>query len=179
MTFTLVDILLVLIFVGVCVWAVVRGLLRQTLSLGVLFFTTAIVGFGYPYVGYYFQAIGGRRPILTEGIVFIVLFIILAVALEVLLQKALPNTRLPKLGIFDNILALAPGALCALIIIALLLSAIGYATSDRGGAISQAAWHASLRPFLGRFMETYMATHTLWFPTPPPLLGYLIPSGLR
>lgn len=176
MTFTLIDVLLILIFVGVCIWAVVRGLLRQTLTLGVLFFSTAIVGFGYPYVAYYFQAIGGRRPILTEGIVFILLFIILVVALEVLLQKAMPNTRLPKLGVLDNILALGPGALCALIIIALLLSAIGYATSDRGGSLSQAAWNASLRPFLGRFMETYMGLHTLWFPTPPPLLGYLIPQ---
>ena len=176
------DLFLILVFVGICVAAAVQGFIRQLMSLGVLFVVTAVVGFAYPYGAMALAWVQERAPTLADGLAFLVMFLFFTIALEVLLRRGFPETRLPKLKALDNILGLLVGVLNGLIIVSLLLTLVGHSAHRSWGEITprvrRALLHAyrdgMLRPYLATFWEGYLAAHTLWFPRTPPLLGYLL-----
>jgi len=184
MPFTFLDISLALIFIFVSVLALTQGVLRQLISLGVLYLSTAVVGLAYPYVAYFVKAIGKKAPSLTEAIVFLVLMLLLTSLLEALLRRWFPDTRLPKLGVLDILLAIGPGILSALIIISLILTCLGHSTVERWGSrqvrartiLANTCEDSLVNPILGQFMHFYMLSHRAWFPMPPPVLAYLIPA---
>jgi uncharacterized membrane protein required for colicin V production len=183
MNLTALDILLILLFIIVCFWAVIRGLLRQLMSLAVFYLATVVAGLFYPYAALFVTAIGGKTPTLTQVVMFWVLFLTVTIVLEVMLRRGFPDVRLPKLGLLDNVLALLPGILCAFIVVGLVLTSMGYApvrTWGRGLAYLRVATaygyeRAALRPLIAQFFSLYLAAHRLWFPVPPPLLAYLSP----
>lgn len=168
---TLLDVLLIVVFVGICVWAVVQRLLRQLMSLGVSYVATAVSGLFYRPAATFMTAIGGRTPWLTQAVMFWVLFLGVTIALEVLLRRQFPDVRLVKLRFLDYVLALVPGILCGLIVVSLLFTSIGHAASGPGGAPARAA----LRPVMGAFLQFYLFFHRLWFPVTPPLLANALP----
>jgi len=182
MHFTFLDILLALIFIAICVGALIRGVLRQLMSLAVLYIATVVGGLIYPLGARLFTRGGGQTPSITEALTFAILFLVTTTGLELAMERGFPDTKLPKLSILDNILGLIPGVICGLIVISLILSTIGHATTLPWGgyespgrmSLATACWNTALRPFLSRFMEIYLTTHRLWFPTPPPLLAYLL-----
>ena len=179
---TALDLFLVLVFFGVCVWSLVQRVIRQLMTLAVLFVATAIAGFAYPYGALALAVIQEQAPTLADGIAFLVLFLFFATVLEVLLRRAFPDTHLPRLRAVDNILGLLPGVLSALVIVSLLLSIVGHSVQRSWGDIAPrvrrtlfaAVRDTALRPYLARFMGYYLDTHALWFPRTPPLLGYLL-----
>ncbi|MGD1995306.1 MAG: CvpA family protein [Anaerolineae bacterium] len=181
MSITFLDGLLALIAVAICIWAFTQGLLRQLMSLGVFYFATAVAGLFYPYAATYVTAIGGESPTLTETVMFWVLFLLATVAMEFLLRGGFPDTRLPVLGFMDNLLALAPGILSALVIVSLLLSSLGHSTLEEWGDgpsesrtnLARACRDASGRPYLSQFLRLYLLIHP-WFRQPPPVLAYLL-----
>jgi uncharacterized membrane protein required for colicin V production len=185
MPFTYLDVILGLVFVFVTVYSLTQGVLRQLISLGLLYLTTAVVGSLYPVAAYYVQAFGPNSPTLRQAIVFVVLMVLINVLLELLLRRWFPDTRLLRLGALDRILAVGPGILCGLIIVSLLMSAVGYATVESWGdrpAPAQTALARTVRgslsyPLLGQFMQLYLTAHQPWLPSPPPLLAYLLPDG--
>ncbi|HIP87834.1 MAG TPA: CvpA family protein [Anaerolineales bacterium] len=176
------DIFLILVFVGVCVAAAVQGFIRQLMSLGVLFIVTAIVGSVYPYGAMALAAIQEEAPTLADGLAFLIMFLFFAIAMEALLRRGFPTTRLPKLKALDNILGLLVGVINGLIIISLLLTLVGH-TARRSWeeiaprvrrALIRAYRDAALRPYLATFWERYLTTHSIWFRRTPPLLAYLL-----
>lgn len=182
MPFTFLDVILALIFVGICILSLTQGLLRQIMSLGILYLGTAFIGTLYPIIAHFMQAIGPNTPTLREALVFLAVMGFFVFILELIMRRWFPNTRFPKLGVFDTILAIIPGILTAAVVVALLLSAFGYATvGPWGGHPARDTVHrivnqSEITPYASQFMEYYMLTHRAWFRPPPPLLNYLVPD---
>ncbi len=180
---SLLDLVLIVLVALICLAAVAQGLLRQLMSLVVLYIATVVAGLFYPQAAHFVTAIGGKTPTLTQAVMFWVLFLATTLALEGLLRWGFPDTRLPKLKFLDNLLALVPGIPYALILASLLLTSLGYATLHTwGGGLAflrqmayQGYHNATLRPLLGQVLSAYLSFHQIWFPTPPPLLAYLLP----
>ncbi|HEC33904.1 MAG TPA: CvpA family protein [Chloroflexi bacterium] len=183
MGLTALDILLLLLFIAFCFIAVIRGLVRQLMSLVVFYIATVAAGLFYPYAALFVTAIAGKTPTLTQAVMFWVLFLSVTIALEVMLSRGFPDTRLPKLGLIDNALAFLPGLLCAFIAVSLLLTSMGYASIRTWGhglaylraGVARGYEQAALRPLMDGFLSLYLVAHRLWFPTPPPLLAYDLP----
>jgi len=179
---TTVDGFLILVFLGVCVWALVQRFVRQLMTLAMLFVTTAIAGFAYPYGALALAAVQEEAPTLADGLAFTIIFLFFAIVLEVLLRQGFPVTRLPKLRALDNLLGLLVGLVNGLIIVSLLLSMLAYTVHRSWGeiaprvrrSIARATHDSVLRPYLTQFMEFYLKAHVFWFRRPPPLLGYLL-----
>lgn len=175
------DFLLALIVVVFCGLGIHQRLIRQAMSLGVLYLATIGAGLTYRLLATLTQVIGGLTPP-GHFISFWVMFAVFAIPLEVMLRKGFEDVRLPKLGFLDNLLGLLPGILCGLIIASLLLTSIGYMASQGWGGLeglrillARGFYNAALRPLLGQFLDAYLKTHTLWFPYIPPILGYALP----
>jgi hypothetical protein len=174
-----------LIFVTFSLLSLTQGVVRQLMQLGVLYFLTAIVGFLYPIATYYLSFLAAGAPAFFAAMLFIFLLFGFMLALQTLLQRWFPDTRLPRLGVFDAILALGPGIITAMILVSLLLSAIGYGTEWSWGAYSSPirgilaeSFDEAISPVIaGEFMRFYLITHPWFLPNPPPLLGYLLPES--
>lgn len=184
MPFTFLDVILALIFVAVCVISLTQGLLRQLISLGILYLGTVFVGASYSIIAHFMQAIGPNTPTLREAIVFLCVMSFFVFIMELVMRRWFPNTRFPKLGVFDAILAIIPGILSAAIILGLLLSTLGYATAGPWGsqpvpardALARTVNQSEITPYAGEFMRYYTLTHRAWFRPMPPLLDYLVPD---
>jgi len=175
------DILLALVIVVFCGLGIYQRLIRQAMSLGVFYLATIGAGLTYRLLATLTQVIGGLTPP-GHFVAFWVMFAVFAIALEVMLRKGFEDVQLPKLGFLDNLLGLLPGALCGLIIASLLLTSIGYMSSQSWGGLeglrillARGYHNAALRPLLGQFLEAYLTTHVLWFPRIPPILAYALP----
>jgi len=171
MNLTVLDIFLLVIVVVACGVAVYRRLLRQLMSLVVLYVATAVAGLFYRLAARFFTAIAGRNMRPLETLMFLVLLLVTVVALEVMLRRGFPDVRLPKLGFLDYLLALPAGAIYGLIVASLLLAALAYLSAGQGAAYQAAA----LREPLGQFLYVYLVAHSLWFSYPPPLLAVALP----
>ncbi len=177
MTFSILDILLALVFLTVCVLSIAVGLIRQLFSLLILYLATAAAGLLYPYLALFASAIGGNTPTLTQFVAFWVIFIAVTVVLEILLRKGFPDTRLPALGFLDHLLGLLPGIVCGAIVAGLLVATLGYAPQQTWGKALEGfrsatayLWgESALRPLLARFLTVYLDLHKLWMPVLPPI----------
>ena len=176
------DILLILIFVAICGWAIYQRFLRQLMSVAVLYVATVAAGLGYPYVARFATVIGAETT-LGQMIVFWVVFAAVAVALEALLRKGFSDVRLPKIGFLDNLFAVVPGIVCGVIIVTLVLTSLGFSTTESWGeALSFArqgvfsGYNGSgLRPLLSQLLRLYLDLHVLWLSPPTPLIGFALP----
>jgi len=178
----MLDVLMVICFIAITIWALAQRLLRQLMSLAALYVATVVSGLFYPHAARFVKAIGGATPRLTQLIMFWILFIAVTIVLETMLRRAFPDAHLPQLGLMDRVLALLPGVLCALIVASLLLTSLGYASQGTWGrlagmraGVARSYENAALRPLVSRFLSFYMIAHFLWFSTPPPLLAYALP----
>lgn len=180
---SLLDLVWIVLLLLICLVAAIQGLIRQLLSLGVLYIATVVAGLFYPQAAHFVTAIGGRTPTLTQAFMFWVLLLAITLGLEGLLRWGFPDTRLPSLKFLDNLLALAPGIIYGLILISLLLTSLGYATLQSWGQglafLREIAYQSyqttAFRPLLEQVLSAYLSLHRIWFPTPPPLLAYLLP----
>lgn len=159
------DIALVVVFVAVGAWAVYQRLLRQLMTLAVLYLATLVAGSFYVMVTRFFQAIINENSPLWQTFFFWLIFLFVVIALEAILRKLFPDVRLVKIGYLDNLLGLLPGIPCALIACSLLYTSFGFAFGAEA---------VMMPPVLGGFLRLYMALHAIWMPTPPPLLAYAL-----
>lgn len=177
MTFGILDILLALLFLTICIFSIVAGLVRQSFSLLVLYLSTVAAGLLYPYLSLFVSPIGGKTPTLTHFVTFWVIFTGITVTLEVLLRKGFPDTRLPALGFLDHLLGLLPGIICGAIVAGLLVATLGHAPQQTWGKALEGLrsttaylWEGcALRPLLTRFLSIYLDLHKLWMPVLPPI----------
>jgi hypothetical protein len=186
MSVTFVDFVGGLAFIAICVLSLTQGVMRQLISLGVLYFCTAVVGFLYPVAAHFTQALGGEAfSSIRETVVFLILMVSATIGLEALTRKWFPDTRFPRLGVFDIILAIGPGIICGLIVASLLVATLGFLASEPWGgnrvpiqnAVSAWVRDAQIRPILSQFTHFYMLTQRFWFRRLPPIYSYLLPDG--
>jgi uncharacterized membrane protein required for colicin V production len=178
MAFTTLDGVLVLVFGGVCMLALIQGFIRTWMTLFAFYLATVVAGLAYPYAARYVTAIGGRYPSLTETVMFWVLFAVVSIVIEVATRRGFPDVRLLALKVFDNFLAILPGIVCGIIVASLLLSSLGHSTrqmwgdgdSPGRGTLYRAYLGASLGPALRTALDLYLLVHP-WFVRPPPLMA--------
>jgi hypothetical protein len=153
------------------------------MTLGILFFATAVAGFAYAPIARTLQVISTNTPRLIELITFWLLLLTMVIVLEIILRRTFPDVDLPQLGVLDRILALLPGILCGLILVSLLFTSLGYGAAGSWGpslaemrAFVANGYHtAALGPAMQQILYLHLLLHRLWFPTPPPLLAYGLP----
>ncbi|MBN1954018.1 MAG: CvpA family protein [Anaerolineae bacterium] len=177
------DILMILVFLIMCGVSVVRKLVRQTISVGVVYLATIAAGSLYRAFATFVQAIGGATPSLTQFIMFWLIFIVFSIIMEALLGQGFDDMSLPKIGVLDKILAVIPGAICALVVVCLMLTSFGYSTVASWSfleplriMIARGYQGSALAPILGPALKFYLALHGLWFVRLPPLLAYALPE---
>lgn len=177
MTFGILDLLLALLFLTIGILSIVEGLIRPLFRVLIFYLATVVAGLLYPYLTFFASPIGGKTPTLTHFVTFWVIFIAVAVTLEILLRRGFPDTRLPALGVLDHLLGLLPGIVCGAIVAGLLVATLGHAPQQTWGraleglrSVTLYLWESSaLRPPLTRWLTVYLGLHRLWMPVLPPV----------
>jgi uncharacterized membrane protein required for colicin V production len=156
MSLNSIDIIFGVVFLINIIWSIRERVLRSLMTIGALYLSTMIAGLIYPYAVAYFEVIiGSSRP--AEVFLFWVLFVIAFITLEVTLRRAFPITHLPKLRIFDYILAVIPGVVSSLIIVSLMLTTLDYGSTNHGPFVT--SFSCSI---LSQFKRIHIALHP-WF----------------
>lgn len=171
------DWLLIFLGGGLLVLFAVDGLLRGLFSAVVLWSATLVSAAVYGEVAFRVQAIGGSNPVLTRGVVFDILFVIFLIAGYLLIRLAFPITKLPSLGILDNLMGLLLGVVLAAVLISLLVNSMGVMTLERW-PVNEEGWTAlrtayvrsGLRPVTTRVVAVYSWLFVPFFRGLPPVL---------
>lgn len=121
------------VFAGAAVIALFTfaRLVRALLGLVELWMAALLSGLLYQELAFRLQALTGRNPVLGRGLVFDILLLLFFAAGYVSTRVAFPVTKLPALGILDNLLGLLLGAMIAILLVALLVNSLGIMTSER------------------------------------------------
>jgi hypothetical protein len=154
-----VDIIMGVIALVVLVWAIKEKLLRTAIDVILLYFSTMIAGLLYPLAVAYFGPVTGMSP-MFKAVLFWIIFVIVLLVAEFGTRRAFPDTWFPKLRVFDNILAILPAILSALIICSMFLAIWSYV---RPGL---PAFRTSVScRYISQFHDIYLGLHP-WFRAP-------------
>ena len=174
---TSIDWLLIFLGVGVVVFFAVVGLMRALFTAIALWAVTLLSAATYTGVAFRVQAIGGSNLSLFRGIVFDTMLVVLLVVGYILVHIAFPDTKLPKLGLLDNLLGMVVGVVIAVILVSLLLNSMGAMVAERwvinetGWASLRAQYFGSgLRPYTSSVLSAYGWLFALFFRGLPPVL---------
>ena len=98
---------------------------------------------------------------------FCLLTVIVWIVVEALIRASFRDTRLPGLGILDNLGGTLVYLLVGLVVASLLFNAIGY------GRLGYLHDEALLRPRFNRVVYIHYTAQSFWFPNqPPPIYVY-------
>jgi len=125
------DWLFVFVGVAVVVLFTFSRLVRALLGLVELWMATLLSGLLYKALAFRLQALTGRNPVLGRGLIFDILLLVFLVAGYISTRIA---SKLPALGVLDNLLALLVGVVIAVLLLALLVNSLGVMTSERWSA---------------------------------------------
>jgi len=174
---TSVDWLIIFVGIGVVVFFTIAGLMRSLFSAITLWAVTLLAAVSYTEVAYRMQAVGGKNVTMFRGIVFDALLVILFVVGLILVRVAFPDTKLPKLGILDNLLGLLVGVVISVILVSLLLNSLRvmvserWVTNENGWASLRAQYYGSgLLPFTSQVIAIYRWLFAPFFRGMPPVL---------
>ncbi len=171
-----VDLLILLVAAGVVFFLTYARMAKALFSLAVLWAATMFSLLLYKEAAYRIKAIAGPNRSLTEGIMFIALFVLFFVIGYVAIHSAFPVTKLPKLGILDYLLGLLLGLIVAAVMVALFHSALGVMVSERWtDPRSWSTWRnnylaSPLRPFSIGLLSFYRWLFAPFFRALPPIL---------
>lgn len=171
------DWLLIFVGFGLIVLFTFERMVRALFSLVALWSATLLAAVLYREVTFRVQVIAGRNPILARGIVFDILLVVFLVAGYVVIRLAFPVTKLPRLGILDNVMGLALGVLIAVIFVSLLVNSMGVMVIDRWevneegwAALRTATLRSQLRPYTSQVLAAYSWAFVPFFRGLPPVL---------
>lgn len=171
------DWLLIFLGAGLVVIFAFQGLVRALFSLFALWSATLLAAVLYQETAFRLQAVTGPNVSLARGMVFDVLLVIFLIAGYVLTRLAFPVTKLPKLGLLDNLLGFAVGAVIGLLLVALLVNSMGvmvmerWETNDDGWAVLRASFLGSgIRATTSRALAVYSWVFVPFFRGLPPVL---------
>jgi uncharacterized membrane protein required for colicin V production len=167
----ILDFVLLLLGVGGLILGLRRGFLRVVLATIALLLAMAFAALiATPLVRVFVEQ-GGAQAETPIGIVFTGLLLAIYGILEGLLRGSFPDTRLRRLGGFDNILGFLVSPGWTLLVITLLVLCVAYTVSAVTGTnetfIGQWVRSSSLVAFLKDF-----------FDIPISLMAFLFPRGL-
>ena len=126
-----VDLLIIFVALGVVAFLTYQRMARALFSLAVLWAATMMSAVLYEEAAYRMKAVTGPNQSLTEGAMFMGLFILFFVVGYILIHVSFPVTKLPKLGILDYVMGFLLSLIIAAVIVALLHNAIGVMVSQR------------------------------------------------
>lgn len=126
-----VDLLIIFVALGVVAFLTYQRMARALFSLAVLWAATMMSAVLYEEAAYRMKAVTGPNRSLTEGAMFMGLFILFFVVGYILIHVSFPVTKLPKLGILDYVMGFLLSLIIAAVIVALLHNAIGVMVSQR------------------------------------------------
>lgn len=171
-----IDIVLILMAVGILGFLTYQRMARALFTLAVLWAATLIAALLYGEAAYRLQAVLGASSAMSEGLLFILLFIIFLVVGYILVHAAFPITKLPNLGILDYVMGFLLGAIVAVVFVSVVLNGIGVMVSEPwDNYASWSGWYADfsgspLRPLARSVIQIYRWLFILFVrPTPPVL----------
>ena len=126
-----IDLLIIFAALGVIAFLTYQRMARALFSLAVLWAATLLSALLYEEAAYRIKAITGPNRSLTEGAMFMGLFILFFVVGYIVIHISFPVTKLPKLGILDYVMGFLLSLIIAAVIVALLHNAIGVMVSQR------------------------------------------------
>lgn len=168
-----------LIFLGglIVVFLTIQRMAQALFALGITWAATLMSAVLYREAAYRIQAIAGDNPTQVRGIMFDVLLVIFVIVGYILIKLSFPVTKLPKLGILDNLMGLVLGVIVAILLVALLTNSMGVMVMDRwetnedGWAQFRTTYlRSGLRPITSPFLAAYSWLFTPFFRTLPPVL---------
>ena len=175
------DWLFVFVGVAVVVLFTFSRLVRALLGLVELWMATLLSGLLYQALAFRLQALTGRNPVLGRGLMFDILLLVFLVAGYISTRIAFPVTKLPALGVLDNLLALLVGVVIAVLLLALLVNSLGVMTSERWSA-NPTGWGrlravfvtSRIRQWTAPMLRLYAWSFVPFFQGIPPAL---VPEG--
>lgn len=167
----IVDIVMGLVSLLIIVWAIRDHLLRAAVSILTTFFATMIAGLLNPFAVAYFEPILGESR-MAEAILFWLLFVGFLIAMEASTRKMFPDMRFPKLRVFDQILAVLPGIIVALIICGLFLACWAYVKPELPGFdVSYSC------AYITQAKTIFLKLHPWFYPPRAPMLNTIPPCA--
>lgn len=171
------DWIIVFFGVGLIVLFTVERMLRALLGLAIFWAATLLSAIGYEYVTFLLQAVVGRNVVLARGIVFDTLLLLAFLVGYIIIRVAFPVTKLPKLGILDNLMGFLLGCSIAILFLALLVNSLGvmvveyWESNPDGWAMLRYQYLSSgLRPYTSPILKGYSMLFTIFFRGLPPVL---------
>ncbi|MBN1260610.1 MAG: CvpA family protein [Anaerolineae bacterium] len=119
-----IDLLFVLLGLMIVVFAVLQRFIRTILMLVGAYIAALSSGLLYRPAAFRLEAIG-QGSAWFEGIMFMLLFLIVFMVFFIITKVGYPDTSLPKLGFFDQVLGGILGIVVALIVLAVLYNGLG------------------------------------------------------
>lgn len=126
-----IDLLVILMALGVVAFLTYQRMARALFTLGVLWAATLLSALLYEEAAFRIKALTGPNRSLTEGMMFMGLFVLFFVLGYILIKVSFPVTKLPKLGILDYVMGFLLSLIVAVVIVALLHNAVGVMVSQR------------------------------------------------
>ena len=175
------DFLIALALVGGVALGFVRGLVRMTLSLVVLYVAAALAMVFHPRVGMWINSMSGLPLAVSEGLGFLVILAAAAMLLNFLLRRTYRETELPGIRQVDQLGGMVVGFVLTVIWIGLSLLVLSFmlstpVTTDDTFRQSMVAYFQSsnLIPIFYKFLPIALVTLRPWMPkgTAPDLFTF-------
>jgi uncharacterized membrane protein required for colicin V production len=170
------DLLIIFVAVGIVGFLTYQRMAKALFSLAVLWAATMFGALLYKEAAYRIKAIAGPNTSLTEGAMFIGLFLLFFVVGYILIHTSFPVTKLPKIGFLDYVMGFLLGVIVAAVMVALLENAIGVMVSEqwtnyRSWASIRGDFTASpLRALSRNILNIYRWLFVPFFRALPPIL---------
>jgi uncharacterized membrane protein required for colicin V production len=182
------DLILLLLIVAFGALGYKQRIVRGIMTILVLYLATGAAATLYrpfaPYAGIIWRLLESivSGQLLSQGagapsaenvdgdslsLSFCLLTVIVWIVVEVLIRASFRDTRLPGLGVLDNLGGTLVYLLVGLVVASLLFNAIGY------GRLRRVHDQALLRPRFNQVVYIHYAAQSFWFPKqPPPIYVY-------
>jgi hypothetical protein len=164
-----IELILLFVLVGFGAVGYTQNIIRGLMTAAMLYFASGVAATLYPITAPYIGApFGEEVDHNVLGLSFGVLTVVIWVTLEALGRASFRDTRMPALGILDNIGSLFIYLAIGVLVVSLLFNTIGY------GRLGRRAHNASLlRPKFNQVLYLHYTAQSFWFSRrPPPIYVY-------
>jgi uncharacterized membrane protein required for colicin V production len=165
------DALIVLALLAGAAWGFIRGLIRVSLSLLVLYVASILAVAFYRVFGRFIDNIFGMPTALNEAIAFVLILVTAVIIANLILNRTYKDTALPGVRQIDQLGGLVVGFLVAAVWIGLAIVVIAFLLGARLGGAS--AWQenmllyfrsSNLIPIFYDFLSVVFSLLRPWMP---------------
>ncbi|MHB1417879.1 MAG: CvpA family protein [Chloroflexota bacterium] len=166
-----VDIVILAAVLASAAVGFMQGFLRQTVVLLSLYLSAVLAAQYHLVVAGYLSRVVAFDPTLEASIGFALTFIWALLFLGWISRRAYPSMRILNLGVFDNLVGAALGALTGVIVVSVAIAAVLFAVSvdwpNYNGfreALDNDSTTSTLVPILSAYAPTFFRAVTIWIP---------------